>query len=437
MRFSELDGRSVVLWGLGRETTAFQSQLQKRLPAAKVSAVIDDATAPVDALALIKQADVLVRSPGVSIYKPVIREAMAGGVPVTTPTALWLAERGGAHVIGVTGTKGKSTTATILTHLLRHVTDVQLAGNIGLPVIELLDLATQPETWVVLELSSYQISDLDTGPEVAVITNLYKEHTDWHRTESRYRADKLRLFSLPGVEAAVYPLGDSEIEAAISRMPTRIPFEDPAGWYVDKSGAVRNGSDVILTPDQIPLRGRHNAANVAVALAAIEAARLPSPSLPDALQGLEPLPHRLQTVVSSHDQEWVDDSISTTPESTSAALDAFIDRPVVLIAGGADRGQDYSDLAIQITSRPHETHVVLLPDTGPRLGHALATHGHPEDRMSNAGDMRDATLKAATHAQPGAIVLLSPAAPSFNAYENFERRGEDFTACARALAALP
>jgi len=291
---------------------------------------------------------------------------------------------------------------------------------------------------VVLELSSYQISDLTTGPEVAVITNLYREHTDWHRTESRYRSDKLRLFGLPEVKAAVYPLGEPDIEAAAGWVKTRIPFEDPAGWYVDKSGAVRNGSDVVLTPDQIPLRGRHNAGNVAIALAAIEAARLPPPTLPDALEDLEALPHRLQTIVKARDEvEWVDDSISTTPESTIAALEAFLDHPVVLIAGGQDRGQDYSELAAQIAARPLETHVVLLPDTGTRLAQALTAQGRAEDRMSTAGDMREATLKAATLAKQDTIVLLSPAAPSFNAYENFERRGEDFAACARALASLP
>ena len=116
------------------------------------------------------------------------------------------------------------------------------------------------------ELSSYQIADLTIGPEVAVLTNLYREHTDWHGSEEQYRADKLRIFELPGVRAAVRPLGD------------------------------RGDWPLVVAPDQIPLRGRHNAANVAAAVAAIEAAGLPLPPLPQALEGLTALPHRLQTV---------------------------------------------------------------------------------------------------------------------------------------------
>ncbi len=198
MKFSELDGKRIALWGVGRETTAFREQLERRLPSAEISAVIDDSTPEPEARVAIADADVLVRSPGVSIYKPLIQDAIADGKTVTTATGLWLAERDGHHVIGVTGTKGKSTTATVIAHLLNQITPTELAGNIGRPVIDLLDL--DPETWVVCELSSYQLADLTTGPEVAVMTNLYREHTDWHGSEEQYRADKLRIFELPGTE---------------------------------------------------------------------------------------------------------------------------------------------------------------------------------------------------------------------------------------------
>jgi len=178
VRFSGLDGKSIAIWGTGRETTAFRIQLEQRLPATEIAAVIDDDTPRDYVHSVLQGVDVLVRSPGVSIYKPVIQQAISSEVTVTTPTGLWLAERQGKRVIGVTGTKGKSTTATVITYLLQANTAVELAGNIGRPVIDLLDLSDK--TWVVLELSSYQLADLAEGPEVAVITNLYKEHTDWH-----------------------------------------------------------------------------------------------------------------------------------------------------------------------------------------------------------------------------------------------------------------
>jgi UDP-N-acetylmuramoylalanine-D-glutamate ligase len=398
VKFSELDGRQIALWGLGRETSAFRTQLKRRLPAAAISAVIDDATPEDEAREALAAADVLVRSPGVSIYKPLIQAAIRAGTTVSTATGLWLAERGGHHVIGVTGTKGKSTTATVIAHLIRATgTPVELAGNIGRPVIELLDL--DADVWVVCELSSYQIADLTVGPEVAVLTNLSREHTDWHGGEERYRADKLRIFELPCTRVAVKPPAD--------------------GW------------PLLFEPAQLPLRGAHNARNVTAAIAAIEAAGLPLPSLPQALEGLTALPHRLQTVhTDSRGTEWIDDSISTTPESTIAALEAFADRPVVLIAGGSDRDQDHDRLGQTLASRTAVTRLILLPDTGAAIGAAAASHGYGADRMSTAGDMREATQLARRLAEPGSVVLLSPAAPSFNRYANFEERGDDFATLA-------
>lgn len=402
MKFSELDGRRVALWGVGRETSALRSQLESRLPGATITATIDDATPETEARAVLARADVLVRSPGVSIYKPLIQEATAAGTTVTTATGLWLAERGGEHVIGVTGTKGKSTTATVIAHLLGQVMPVELAGNIGRPVIELLDADTEvggAKTWVVCELSSYQIADLTVGPEVAVLTNLSREHTDWHGSERQYRADKLRIFELPGVRVAVRPPED--------------------GW------------PPLFGPHEIPLRGAHNARNVAAAVAAIRAAGLPLPALPQALEGLSALPHRLQTVhTDASGIEWIDDSISTTPESTIAALEAFSARPVVLIAGGSDREQDYERLGQTLAAREAATVLVLLPDTGPAIAAAAASQGFAEDRMSTAGDMREATQLARRLAVGGGVVLLSPAAPSFSQYANFEDRGNDFATLA-------
>ncbi len=181
---------------------------------------------------------------------------------------------------------------------------------------------------------------------MALLTNLSREHTDWHVSEAQYRADKLRLFELPGVRAAVRPLGD------------------------------RGGWPLVVPIDQIPLRGAHNAQNVAAAVAAIAAAGFNVPPLPESLAGLEPLPHRLQTVhTGAAGVEWIDDSISTTPESTIAALEALPDRWLGLIAGGSEREQDYGRLGHALATRRAPTHLVLLPDTGSRIAAAAAAHG--------------------------------------------------------------
>jgi len=218
VRFSQLKGRSIGVWGAGREVRSLAEQIG-RLPGTAITVTAFDVApdpgtvaalrAPGARLAVGAEAvealagcDVVVRSPGVSIYKPEVQALLAGGTPVTTATSLWLAEHGSAGVLGITGTKGKSTTASLASHLARAAgVDVALAGNIGVPALDLLD--REPAQLVILELSSYQIADLAIGPEVALVTSIFPEHVDWHGTDAVYRADKLKLLGLPGVRLAL------------------------------------------------------------------------------------------------------------------------------------------------------------------------------------------------------------------------------------------
>ncbi len=467
MRFSELDGRAVAVWGLGRETQALARLLPERLPAARLALVVlddpqqlerepelyDEVPGLADAAVVgcaqaaeaLRGCDALIRSPGVSIHRPELQVAAAAGLPITTATGLWLAERNGQGVIGVTGTKGKSTTATIAAHLSSALRPTTLAGNIGRPVLELLDLPD--DEWVVLELSSYQIADLPAGPEVAVITNLYGEHVDWHGSRETYRREKLRRFALPQVRAAAYSPADPEVTQAVLQVPRQVPFDVPTGWHLLPSGTVVNADEsVSITAAQLPLRGRHNAANLCAALAALDAAGLALPELPQALAGLEALPHRLQTVLTSAEAVWVDDSISTTAESSLAALAAFPDASAVLIAGGFEREQDYRELGAELARR--DAALVTLPDTGARVAAAATAAGLPARRLVQAADMPAAVAAAralaaelrtitradgagSTAASTPVVILLSPAAPSYNTYLNFEARGDHFAALAR------
>jgi UDP-N-acetylmuramoylalanine-D-glutamate ligase len=189
VRFSELEGARIGVWGAGREIVSFAALLARRLPAARIEVAAFDeppklevadallspgvrVVAGREATGALAACEVVVRSPGVSIHRAELAQLMRGGVPVTTATSLWLAERGGRRVIGVTGTKGKSTTAALAHHLaLAAGEPAQLAGNIGRPALELLD--ADPGELAIVELSSYHVADLALGPEVAVITNLY------------------------------------------------------------------------------------------------------------------------------------------------------------------------------------------------------------------------------------------------------------------------
>jgi UDP-N-acetylmuramoylalanine--D-glutamate ligase len=438
MRFSDLEGKTVGVWGLGREIQSFAGHVRKRLPGAHIAVVIaedpaedtagfagpDTRTVGADqAVEALGECDVLVRSPGVSIHRPELVRLAADGLPISTATGLWLAEREGVRVIGITGTKGKSTTATLVYHLLLaggH--PAELAGNIGRPALDLLD--APPSTWAVVELSSYQTADLVTGPAVAAVTNLYKEHVNWHGDEPTYRRDKLRLMTLSGVRKCVLPVG---LDAPCSGEET-LRFDSPDGWHLTEDG-LRHPDGGFVSAGALPLRGHHNAVNLSAALTAVDAAELPRPVDLDAgLHGVQPLPHRLQSVGGHGGVEWVDDSISTTPESAIAALEAYGDRPIVLIAGGQDRGQDYAALGRVVANRGIA--VVGVPTTGDRVIAAARASGAAEGRAMLAPDLAAAVRRARELAPPGGVVLLSPAAPSYDVYRNFEERGDYFAALA-------
>jgi UDP-N-acetylmuramoyl-L-alanine---L-glutamate ligase len=441
LRFSELDGASVGVWGAGREIGSFAAQLARHLPLARIAVVALDADPDedvratlgvsgarlamgADVTAALADCDVVVRSPGVSTHRPELRKLRGSGIPVTTATALWLAERNGSRVIGVTGTKGKSTTATLLAHLARSGGQtVALAGNIGVPALDLLD---RPSTELaIVELSSYQIADLETGPEVAVITNLFREHTDWHGSEESYRSDKLRILGLAGVRATVINGRDPQLIAVASKAVEPTFFGVPQGWDVSPDGVSLNGG-LVVPAAELPLRGEHNALNLCAALTAIGASRIALPSLPGALHGMTSLPHRLEVVAERDGVLWVDDSISTTPESTLAALASFPDREIALVGGGQDRGQDYTMLGRALAER--QAVVLGLPVTGSRLVTAARLAGVPRARAVEVADMETAVRLAQTVTRPGAVILLSPAAPSYNAYLNFEERARHFRA---------
>jgi UDP-N-acetylmuramoylalanine--D-glutamate ligase len=456
VRFSELEGARVGVWGAGREIVSFADQLTRRVPSAQIVVAAFDTRPAAGALAALKApaarivtpaeddvvaalrgCEIVVRSPGVSIHRAEMQALREAGVPVTTATALWLAEHGGAGVVGVTGTKGKSTTATLISHLARAAgRTVHLAGNIGVPALDLLD--AEPAEITVVELSSYHTADLEVGPEVVVVTSLFKEHTDWHGSEEAYRAEKLRVLSLPGVRVRVINGRDERLLAAIvadagapeagTPIETRY-FGVRDGWDV-LDGSIAMGGERLARSSKLPLPGEHNALNLCAALTAIEAVGVGTPRLPDALHDFHPLAHRLETVAEIDGVLWVDDSISTTPESTLAALASFPGRALVLIAGGQDRGQDFERLGRVVSEG--STVVIGVPSTGPRLIAALRDAGVPASRGIVAADMHGAVALARGLASPGAVVLLSPAAPSYDHYRDFQQRGERFRELVRA-----
>ena len=449
MRLADLAGRRVGVWGAGREGLAAHRVLRDQDPAREV-VVYTDAPVPEperdefgtgavfahgpEGFGRLAECDVVIRSPGVSRYRPEVERLRATGVELTTGTNLWFEEHWRERVVAVTGTKGKSTTSSLIAHLLNESgVRAALGGNVGRAPLDILRVEPAPEVWV-LELSSFQAADLERGPSIGVLLNIHPEHLDWHGTPERYLADKANLFLRRTDTVAVLNHADARVAALAEKLVDVRWFGDERSLNADERGGIRRGDELLHDPGTLRLRGVHNALNACAALTAVEELGLDAASLGDALRSFEPLPHRLEPVGTHGGVTFVNDSISTTPAAAMAALRAFADAPIALIAGGYERGQDYGALVAAIADSTVEL-VVGVPDTGKRIVAELEALGGAGPATALAGDVDEAVAVAAAGLPDGGTVLLSPAAPSYVQFRNFEERGRAFARAAARVAA--
>ncbi|MET1162554.1 MAG: UDP-N-acetylmuramoyl-L-alanine--D-glutamate ligase [Pseudoxanthomonas sp.] len=462
MRISQLEGRRVALWGWGREGRAAYHAIRSRLPAlpltlfcskeeAAEAAGLSDALLTVHAEAtvqLLSAQQVVVKSPGISPYSEAARAASANGTEFIGGSTLWFDEHAGAdgiaaHTLCVTGTKGKSTTTALLAHLLRaggHRT--ALVGNIGMPLLEALDAAPAPEFWAI-ELSSYQTLDVaaaEARPEVAVVLNVFPEHLDWHGSEERYVADKLALVTQAKPRLAILNAGDKRL--ASLRLPaTEVHwFNHAEGWHL-RGDDIYRGDAFVFDTTRTPLPGRHNRGNLCAVLATVEALGLDASALAAHAESFRTLPNRLQTLGERGGIVYVNDSISTTPHATLAALDCFHGQRIALLVGGHDRGVDWTGFGEAMRQGSPEI-IVTMGANGPRIHDLLAplaTDG--KLRLEAADDLETAVDKARQLLGGSGVVLLSPGAPSFGPYRDYVARGRHFAAIAEfdpdLISAIP
>ncbi|HRQ65198.1 MAG TPA: UDP-N-acetylmuramoyl-L-alanine--D-glutamate ligase [Xanthomonadaceae bacterium] len=433
MKLDELAGLRVAVFGFGREGRSVLALLRRELPgqvpslfctpqeAAGVAALDDvDVRTEVPTVDDLAAFDVVVKSPGISPYRTPVAEAMARGTRFTSATALWFAEHPEARVVGVTGSKGKSTTAALIAHLLRVAgRRVALAGNIGLPLTELWRPDPAPDVWVV-ELSSYQTRDC-AALDMAVVTALFPEHLDWHGSVERYFADKLAL--LQGARLRVLHAGDIEIGRRVAPRAGDLGFGNGEGWHPHGEHVAR-GTQTFALPPAFALVGVHNRMNLSAALTVVEALGEDAARLLPALASFRALPHRLQPLGERGGREWIDDSIATTPQATLAALEALGERPLALIVGGHDRGLDWAPLVERLRRLPLRA-VVCQGDSGPRIAAQLRDE-LPGQSVTLTADFTEAVAQARAAAGEGGLVLLSPGAPSFPGFRDFSERGRRF-----------
>ncbi|MEH0822618.1 MULTISPECIES: UDP-N-acetylmuramoyl-L-alanine--D-glutamate ligase [unclassified Micromonospora] len=439
MRLSDLRGRTVAVWGAGREGRAAVTAIAAHGPADLVA--VDDSanflTLPwegplAEAAPLVTgeagfdrlaAADVVVRSPGVPNTHPWMVQLRARAATITQGTALWMADHAD-RTVGVTGSKGKSTTSSLISHLLAAVDRPNVfGGNIGVPTLDL------PEADLyVLELSSYQCSDLTESPRVAVVTALFPEHLDAHGGEAEYYRDKLNLLAY-GPRTVVVNGADPRLALELGdRAAVRAGRPDTAHVASGPDGTPWfHLADQPLFPRAVlPLVGRHNEGNLCVALAVLDALGVDVVARKDtlavAVAEFQGLAHRLTEIADPSGLTFVDDTLATSPYAAMHAIDAYEGRPLTVIVGGTDRGLDYSPLAAHLAER--EITVIGIPDSGPRIVEALA--GLPGVRTETAEDLVAAVGLSRKLTPAGGVVLLSPAAPSYGRFRNFEHRSEVF-----------
>ena len=436
LSWSDLAGTRVGVWGLGREGHA---NLRKLRALGAEAVLVDDRPDALDVLATdegglaaLERCDVVVKTPGLSRYRPEVARLNELGIPVIGGLGLWLAEQDLRRVLCVTGTKGKSTTASLTGHLLTGLGyRCLVGGNIGVVPYDPADPAAAGEfDYWVIEVSSYQATDLPYTPPVAAVTSLHPDHLDWHGGVEQYYRDKLSMCTQPGADLTVAN-GDSELLRQHEKLlGPRVEWvsqdDDPdADW---------------MAP--LGLLGRHNRRNALIARRCLAALGIPAAADDSALRvaaaGYQGLPSRLTPIGTVAGVTFVDDSLSTNVLPTLAALDAFPHRRIALIVGGHDRGIDYAPLAAGVLARNAPTYVLTLPDSGPRIRAAIEQSelGPSEARaaITDCPGLDDAVAKGFRWAQPDGIVLLSPAAPSFGRFRDYRDRSEAFAQAVRVLS---
>jgi UDP-N-acetylmuramoylalanine--D-glutamate ligase len=427
MRIEDLSGKTVCLLGFGKEGQATLKALETFAPGCEVTVADKNEAITVDTkkhwlqvgsgwLKNLEKFDVIIKSPGIP-HQP---EFDAVKEKITNSTQIFLdsVRSRGSMVVGVTGTKGKSTVSSLIYAVLKEGgKDVYLVGNIGKPALGYLE-HSKKNTIFVQEMSSYQLQECTTSPDIAVVTSFFPEHLDYHGSLEAYKDAKMHIARFQKPADIVFYNGkwESAKEIAEESPGKKVPY-------------LMSGAPVTL--EETKLIGEHNLENIAVAWRVGEYLGVSKEAAIAAFKKFEPLPHRLQSLGVYHGIEWIDDAISTTPESTIAALRALGDKVRTIILGGQDRGLDFMSLAKEVVKHSSVQTVILFPGTGPRIKEAMQKIGTSKISFCDAETMEEAVRIAKEKTPKGSVCLLSTASPSYNMFKNFEEKGERFAECVR------
>jgi len=356
--------------------------------------------------------DIISRVAGYPLFSKEIKKALVSGIEVTSSVKLFFEFCPTKNIIGVTGTKGKGTTSALIFEILKKAgKKVFWGGNIGIPVFSFLNKIKQGD-WVVLELSSFQLEDLNISPRIAVITNFTKEHLapadpnnpNYHKTIKDYRLAKNNIVKF-----------QKHRDLAIINKKLVI-----SNWRFGKGRIVKFGK----SEQESELIGEHNKENIAAAVETAKIIGIKDEIITKTVNNFKGLEHRLQKVAYKKRVAYYNDSFATTPEAAITALNSF-SSPIILLAGGAEKNSDFKKLARAIKSRA--SFVILLRGKAtPRLKREILRVNYPKNKIKTAVSIAQAVRLAEQKAVKGGIVLLSTACASFGMFKNYKERGELF-----------
>jgi UDP-N-acetylmuramoylalanine--D-glutamate ligase len=456
MTLADLARARVLILGLGREgletyrflRAEFPGQilgLADRLPIERLAPEIQQAIAADGAvtthfgegyLASLSSYDIVIRSPGVPLITPAIQQAARAGVRITSHIEIFLANCTGT-TIGVTGTKGKSTTASLIHAILRTGgLDAHLVGNIGVPPLSLLR-TTGARSYLVIELSSYQLDGIGRSPHVAVLLNIVPEHLDLHGGFENYVRAKQNITRFQNAVAilvynAMYPIPNEIADASkAQRLSFSLEGAPSRGGFLESDNVVyrgEHGAEVILPAGDVPLPGRFNLQNVLAAVTVGRVLGMEREAVAAAVRAFKPLPYRLEPIGTFGGIAFYNDPLATIPEATIAALDALGQGVATILLGGYDRGLDMGGLARRLRHSDVGT-VILFPPSGARICEAIEREYRGEVSLPKTffiDDMRAGVALAYQNTPQGRICLHSPASPSFGLFKDYIERGDLF-----------
>jgi UDP-N-acetylmuramoylalanine--D-glutamate ligase len=375
--------------------------------------------------------DLIVRSPGVRRDLSEIIDAEKKGTIVTSQTKLFFDACPG-KIIGVTGTKGKGTTSSLIYDILKEAgKEVFLAGNIGKPPLDLIDGISE-KSLVVLELSSFQLIDLEKSPHIAVVLMITSEHLDWHKSSEEYVKAKGSIVKFQTENDFAVINADFEKSKRIGNLSKAKKYYFSTKSKVERGTFVENDRIFIagdelrefLNTREVKIPGEHNLQNITAAVTVADVLGVQIEKIKKAVLEFKGLPHRLEFVGDKNGISFYNDSASTNPETAIAAIRSF-KNPKILILGGSSKNSDFKELG-RIIAAENVKAVILIGEEAKRIKQSIKEANFGGQIVEGIGQMRDIVSKAFELAGDGDIVILSPACASFDQYKNYSDRGEKF-----------